>query len=786
MRFKTYSFINLLGLTAGLTLTVLIMLFVIDEMEYDRFHKKSDRIYKVVSRNQRGEFLEHNSWPAAHILKTTYPEVESVVYARRAGRAMTLNADGKRYTHDVFYAGEDFFHIFSFDFMKGESEKALKDPFSIVITEEIKHRYFGDKQAIGQTLTLRDSLVFTVTGVLRDLPTQSHIQFDMLLSFSTFERLKRDFSYSQGWGNFNVINYLLLEEGASLESIRSKASDLYMENNGEWFKEIGSSMYLSFIPLNEIYLVSDIANSFGPKGSLNRIYMVSVIAAFVLVLACINFINLTTARSIYRAKEVGLRKSLGASRTSMFWLFMTETLLLTLASFFIVILFIDFSLPFFNALMGKFYTLYSLLNFRTLAGSIIVITTVTFMAGFYPAMVLSGMNPVNVLKGQVRAGLTGSNLRRVLVIFQFFISAGLLLATIIVLDQMAYMKHKNLGFQKEQVLVLDAIRVPRSAADQVFKNSLQTLSGVDDVTFTNALPGSPGWQGQWAYPERISEGTQVVTEYMAIDENYLPTLELELLAGNNFDPAHLRWLNEGLIINETTVRDMGWGTPENAIGKKIVSPSGSPEGTVIGVVKDYHGVGLQESIWPKAMGYTSVWHGRYYAVRFSSNQISAFLNDVEALWKKDLGDYDFEYFFLDENFEKQYRAEERLTQILTIFSLLSLLISGIGLLGLVSFMVLFRTKEIGIRKVLGAGIASIAGLLTKEFIVLILIANAIVIPLVWYFGNEWLNRFAYHEDVDPSIFMITLFVTLLASVMTVSIHTLRAGLMNPATILRNE
>ncbi len=608
----------------------------------------------------------------------------------------------------------------------------------------------------------------------------------MLASFATYEKLSGWFSYSEGWGNFNVRNYMLLKEGFNIKDIKEKASGIYMDNVGDWLKEMGMEFYVNFIPLNEVYLKSDMPNGFGPKSSIEQVYLVSAIAIFVILLACINFVNLTTARSVYRAKEVGIRKIVGSTRSALFWQFMSEAFILTLIAFSSVAILVDFTLPFFNKLMGKTYELQSLFNSNVLLGLFILIVIVSILAGFYPAMVLSGYKPAEVLKGRMQSSAKGVRLRRWLVVFQFSISGGLVLATLVVLNQLDYMRNQDLGFDKEQILVMDATRVPGSASHDGFKNSLKSLSGVENVSFTNALPGRPGWQGQWAYPETIEEENQIDTEYMAIDENYISTLGLELIAGTNFDLNNKTELEDGLIINETTVREMGWQTPENAIGKKIVSPSQRPAGIVIGVVKDYHGLGLQNHIWAKVMDYSSQDYGRYYAVRFSTGQTSNLISNAKYLWGENLGDYQFEYFFLDQDFNRQYQSEERLMQVFIIFALLTIVIAGVGLLGLISFIVLSRIKEIGIRRVLGANASSIARLLSKEFVMLVIIANLITFPMVWYFGNKWLNDFAYHLDINPVIFLITLFITLFMAIATVIVQTIKAGRMNPVDVLKAE
>ncbi len=559
-----------------------------------------------------------------------------------------------------------------------------------------------------------------------------------------------------------------------------------MDNVGEWLEEMGMEFYVNFIPLKEIYLKSDMHNGFGPKSSIQLIYLVSAIAMFVILLACINFVNLTTARSVFRAKEVGLRKVVGSTKPALFWQFMSEAFILTITAFGTSLILMYLTLPFFNILMGKTYELQSLLNANFLFGLLILIVLVSFLAGCYPALVLSGYKPIEVLNGRMQSSVKGIWLRRSLVVFQFLISGGLVLATLVALNQMDYMRNMDLGFDKTQILVLDVTRVPNEVSHDAFKNSLKSLSEVENVSLTNALPGRPGWQGQWAYPEVITEGNQIDTEYMAIDESYINTMGLKLIAGDNFDLNNKAGLEDGLIINETTVKAMGWLTPENAIGKKIVSPSNRPAGTVIGVVKDYHGVGLQEKIWPKTMDYSSQDYGRYYAVRFATGHTSNLIYDTKQIWRENFGDYEFEYFFLDQDFDRQYKSEDRLIKVFVIFAIITSIIAGIGLLGLVSFIVLSRVREIGIRKVLGANISSIAILLSKEFIILVILANIMAFPLVTYFGNQWLNDFAYHTSINEAIFLITLCITLFIAIATIIFQTVKAGKMNPVDVLKSE
>lgn len=784
-KFKIYSMVNLLGLSLGLMVGIFTLFFVIDEFGFDTFHEKSDRIYKIVTRAGQG-FMETNGQPAANNLKAQYPEVEAILYTRITHPSMMVTQDNQKYSHDIFYASEDFFNIFTFPLIEGNPNTALKDPSSIVITEEMKLRYFGQQIALGKTLTLRDSIVFTVTGVVANPPRQSHIQFDMLISFEYLVHNSENVSLTEGWGNFNVRNYLLLKKGAEFEAFESKSKELYRQEIGEFMKEMGVDFEVAYIPLRDIYLRSTVHNGFGPKGSLAQIKLVAVVGAFVIFLACINFINISTARSIYRAKEVGLRKISGSGRGALIGQFIAESFFLTVSAFIVAVLMVELLMPFFNQLMGREYSVFTLFDAKVIGALAGLLVIVTLLSGYYPALMLSGFKPLEVLRGSVQSGRKGINLRRFLVVFQFIVTAALITGTLVVAKQINYMRNQNLGFDKEQILVLDGTNLPPSANVQGFQNDLKSMADIKNVSYNNALPGKPGFQGQWAYPEEISENTQVDTEYMAVDENYLETLGLELIAGRNFDLNSPVDLKEGLIINEVTVNEMGWETPENAIGKSIVSPSKTPEGIVIGVVKDYHGLGLRHRIWPMVMDFNAEQYGRYLAVRFETGNTTELLENVQSNWQKSFVDTPFDYFFLDEEFDKQYRSEEQLMAVFIMFASIGIVIACIGLLGLISFMVVTRHKEIGIRKVMGANVWNITTLLSREFLLLVLLADIIVIPIVLYFGREWIAGFAFHTEISNTLFIINALITLIIAGLTVSFQTIRAALMNPANSIRNE
>lgn len=792
MRFKGYATINLLGLALGLTAGILIIIYVMDEVSYDKFHLKLDRIYRVesqfVSDNSSADeagTMETNGWGVGHVLRNNFAEVDAVLYMR--GANMLINYEGKNISQTMQFASPEFFTLFTFTLKKGNAATALVEPYSVVITEAMEEKYFHDKDALNQTLVMQDTMHFVVTGVMENLPSNSHIQVDMLISFSTFTSLiSPAFDYDEGWGNINMRNYILLKEGVDVEGFKAKAKTIYTERASGMLADWGVKANVVFMPLKDLYLTAR-ANGLGPLGSKDRVYLVLGIASFVILLACINFINLTTARSVYRAKEVGLRKLAGSKREHLMGQFLCEAFMLTLIALIIAIAFAGLLFPFFNQLMAKNYSVASLLSLSVLLGMAGLLIVVTLLAGYYPAWVMSGMLPAKILKGKIQNSAKGIRLRRALVVFQFVISASLVLGTLIVVDQLNYMQRQDLGFNKDQVFVINAsVRPANRNVFATFKEQLESLAMVEDVTFTSSLPGHPGWQGQIAYPEGRSGDEAVSVEYMAIDEDYIQTLGLQMIEGRGFDKDHEAKLKEGLILNETAVFMFGWQSPSEAIGKKITSPSGYPEGEVIGVVKDYHQFGLQQKIGPMVMDNNPSVNRYLYAVRYKAANTRQLISAANEFWQKTFGGHDFNYFFLDEAFERQYELERSLARVLALFAVTTIFIAVIGLLGLVSFMVAARTKEIGVRKVLGADVFQITALLSKEFLMLVICANIIAFPIIWYVANRWLQNFANRDDLDPLIFVITALIAVTITLVTISFQTVRAAMTDPVKSLRYE
>lgn len=793
LKFKGYAFINLLGLALGLTAGILIMIYVLDETSYDKFHAKGDRLYRVTTAfytagdtDKNGS--DQNGWPVGKVLVKDFPEVESSVYSRSASYLL-VNYNDKRIRQNIHYMGPEFFNMFSFPLIKGNPATALSEPFTVVITEDMEQKFFsGD--ALNKTLVMADTLNMVVTGVLKNIPSNSHIQVDMLVSFSTYERMNAGyFSYdnNDGWGNINLRNYVLLKEGVDKQAFFSKAENIYMKYSAERMKNWGVTAKVGFEPLQEIYLHSNAGNGLGTLGSIDRLYLLSGIAAFVIILACINFVNLATARSIYRAKEVGLRKVAGSTRYGLIRQFLSESFVLTILALIIAITLTGLFLPTFNQLLNKNYEMLTLTHIQILSGTAILVILVSLLAGYYPAIVMSGLKPSEVLKGKMQSSARGIQLRRSLVVFQFVISAILVVGTLIVLDQLSFMQKQNLGFDKDAILVVNSARAhsPNPNAFETMKQELKKLSAIENVTMTNSLPGKPGWLGQVSYPEGKTGDAAVSVEYMAVDEDYVNTLGLNMIAGTNYSKDHEMDMNDGLILNEAAVAAYGWSTPEEAINKRIESPSGSPAGRVIGVVKDYHQFGLQQKIGPKVLDYYPQ-QGYLYAVRFKAADTQHLIASVQDVWKKTFPGYDFNYFFLDQDFEKQYQAEQRLANVFTLFAIVTIVIAAIGLIGLVSFMVVAKTKEIGVRKVLGAGVFSITKLLSKEFIVLVVVANVISIPVAWYFASQWLEKFAYRTTLNPLLFVWTTLIGVTITLLAVGYQTIRAAKTDPVKSLRYE
>lgn len=789
-RHRNYAIINIVGLSLGLAAGAFALLYLIEENSFDENHIKGDRIYRVLTKLKSAEdsdfsYNNTNGWPIGYSLADHFPEVEKALYMR-SNAGYSINYRGGYVDEKIRMAGQEFLEMFDFPFLEGDRTTALQKPYSILLTETMAQKYFPRQEALGKIITANDSLQFTITGIVADLPRTSHIQFDMLVSFATYEAGNPNLR-NEGWFNINMLNYILVKEGTDIQAFEAKAKSLYMDKAAETFNQFGYVAELAFEPLSAIYLHSETYNALGPKGRLSDVFILTGVAALIIVLAAINFINLTTARSVDRAREVGLRKVSGSTRTRLISQFLSESLLTTLIALLVAFGILSVFLPALNLYANKQFTLSDWLDIRVLISLVVLWLLVGLSAGFYPALILSRFAPLQVLRGQFKNSTRGIALRRTLVMIQFFISVMLIAGVFIISKQVEYMNQQWLGFTKEQVLVVKTGKLGYTIGSEkypVFKTNLSQNSFVVGVSASNAIPGSNGWRGQVAYPEGKSPTESIDTEYLAVDYNYSSLLDLKIIAGRNFRNDETD-RNDGLLINEATALAMGWGTAENAIGKRILSPSGSPAGLVLGVFKDYHQHGLQEKIQPVVMDVESNYL-THYLIRFQPGTTQQVIEKAEAAWKELFPGYEFKYTFLDDAFAQQYQAEEKLTTMFFGFAIVALVIAAIGLFGLSAFIVVNRTKEIGVRKVLGAPDLSILSMLSKDFVRWVVIANVAAWPVLLWLGQNWLEGFAYRTSIGIDLFAATLLISLSVTLFAIGFQAWQAMRMNPTHALRTE
>jgi putative ABC transport system permease protein len=781
-RHKGFAAIDLGGLAVGLAACLLIGLYVQDELAFDRFNSKGGRIYRL------GDGTV--GWPYGRILASDYPEVERVVYMR-AWPTYSIEHEGNHLFERMLYADGEFFKVFDFPLLEGDPQTALSDPYSVVLSESLARKLFGSSRALDRTLALGDrKLPFRVSGVAR-VPRHSHIQFGALLSFDTL-RAVDPAGYKEemetGWLDLNVVTYVLLREGTDARAFAGKIRDIPQKYGSSYLASWGSTYKLHIEPLRDIYLRSRAGNVLGPKSDISYVFLLGCVGLFLLIIAGVNFVNLATARSIERAKEVGIRKAVGSSRRSLVRQFLTESVLICLLAVCLAVGLVALFLPTFNDLAARGYAARDVfrpslaLTLALLAGAVGV------LAGIYPALALSRFRPIDVLKGRFSTGRRGVRLRQSLVVFQFAISSVLIVATLVVLGQLRYMQRQNLGFDAAQVLVLDARRAPRAEFIghwEAFKNALASNASVISVSATEAVPGRSGWRGQISFPEGWPEGKSISLEYVAVDQAFIRTFGLKVIAGRDFDPTFPTDADRAVIINRAAAEAVGWTSPAEAVGKRFTSPgSGKPDSHVIGVVEDYHHHGLKERINPMMFGIRP--GNGLFALRFSATNAAAVVDHVKRIWAQFFSGYPSSYFFEDEDFARQYETDRRLMRIFGVFAILAVIIAGLGLFGLAAFTTLQRTKEIGIRKALGASPGNIAALLSKDFLKPVLIAFLAAAPVGYYLMHRWLESFAYRSTIAPSVFFVCAGLLLLISAATVGLQALRAAATDPAESLRYE
>jgi len=783
---KGFTFLNLAGLAMGLTICLLIILYVKDERSYDRYNTKAERIFRV---NTDGKFsgvatdFAIAAPAVGPALVKGFPEVERSVRLLPEENLRFKKGNEQVQETKVVYSDPDIFDVFTLPMIAGDPATALKEPNAVVITESMAKKYFNRTDVTGQTLTiLNDSSMHTITGVIRDIPTQSHFQFDCFLSMASVEA-----SHATNFFALYPFNtYILLRPGADYQRLEAKFRP-FMRNalttpeySYDAFEKTGDYLRINLIPLTDIHLRSNRTNELGKNGDLQYVNIFSVIALFILLIACINFMNLSTARSAARAREVGVRKVLGSPRAYLVAQFLSESLMVTFVAVIIAGLAAWALLPLFNQLAGKELSVTGQTLGWALPSLLAIAVAVGILSGSYPAFFLSSFQPIQVLKGQLATGFKGGRLRSFLVVFQFAISIFLIVGTVVIYEQLQYIHNKDLGFDRSQMLIVKNVGSLENS--QALKQELRQLPGVVDLTLTSFLPtGSNRWHN---FGNTSGARSSLQTEFWLVDEDYVNTMGMRLVKGRNFSGGSAMD-SSGIILNETAARLLGWG--REPLEKKISFPvwGHRKEFHVIGVVKDFNFNSLRDNITPLAMVMMSDDRANL-GIRVNAKDLPALLARIENKWAAFAPHQRFEYSFMDEDFDAIYRSEQRMGEICVAFTSLAILIACLGLFGLAAYAAEQRTREIGIRKILGASVSAIAGMLSKDFIKLVVLAILIASPIAWILLHKWLQNFAYRVTMNGWVLAIAGLTAILIAFLTVIFQSLAAARANPVDSLRSE
>ena len=777
LRQKGFSFINIFGLALGISCTALIGMWVSDELSYDRFHKDYDRMYRITA--TLPELKVHaavTSAPIALAVKNEIPEVEEAVRISDLNRDLVQVGDLKLEEKGVMYVDSNFFRVFTFPFVKGDSERALQNPEGIVITEEMAMKYFGTTDVLEKTIRKNNKDDFTVTGVMANIPGNSHLQFDFVQPMRYLARTNNDLK-NNVWDNFNWYTYIKLNDKAdqsksAITELETKIQAIYRKNE----PVVKAGFVLQ--PLSRIHLYSNFLADIAGHGNAQNVYIFMVVAVFILVVACLNFMNLATARAARRAKEVGLRKVVGAVRPHLMGQFLAESLVVALLSLLLALLIIYLVLPYFNTLGGKNLSL-DFTNVQIIAGLLGITVVTGLLAGSYPAFYLSGFVPATVLKGNFKGGGSGSLFRNTMVVIQFAVSISLIVGTTIVYRQLKYIQQLNLGYDKENLLYVPMTGEMWSKYDAL-RASLENNRLTAQYSFISNLPTNPSnatigvtWAGK-------DPNTQPLFYNLAIDENFQDVFKATILEGRGYG-ENGKADSVNIIVNETALKTMGMSLA-SAVGTRITV--WGRERTIIGVVKDFNFKPVQETIGPMFLD-RNTWGG-YAVVRTLPGETENTIKALQQICKEINPSYPFNYSFLDQDIANLYQAEQRLGSLFNIFALLAIVISCLGLYGLSAYLAERRTRELGIRKVLGASGFQLVYLLSATFTRPILIATIIAVPLAWYGMSQWLNGFAYRVTIDWTIFLIAFLSALIIAWLTVSFESIKAATTNPVKSLRSE
>ncbi len=785
---KAFSIINISGLAIGMAACMLIALYVFNQESYDRFNSKADRIVRATMKYSFNGMTNEVALTGTKLLpefERNFPEVESGVRIFRTDAIV-------KYQNKVFdepkfaYADSTFFKVFSFKLIRGNIAKALSNPFSVILTSSTAKKYFGDQDAIGRVIRINNRGFsdlgwhnFTVSGIMQDCPDNSQIKFDFLASFCSLPAAK---PANEEWWDADYYTYLLLRTPGAIKTLQAKIPSFMKKQNSEL--GFTGKDYLTFRlePLLKVHLYSKVQGGMEPAGDYRYIIIFSLIALLILIIACVNYINITTAKATERAKEVGIRKVIGALRKQLFYQFIAESIVIVSIAFLAGLMLIEFALPLFKDFFGENLSLYSLVSPGTIAVLGVIVVSISLFGGSYPALVLSGYQPIKVLKGNFKTGHSGVSLRKGLIIFQFIVSVGLIICTLIIRQQMDYIHNKKLGFDKSNIAVLP---VDETMADKipVIKNEFLNNSNISGVTLATRTPVFINSTNHILYHNK-----KIIVNQIGVDKNFLRTLGVQLIAGNNFTSADtINYMTNtsnktlSVIVNEAAVKKLNL-QPDEAIGKTFVL--GRENCMIKGVIKDFYFASMHVRINPLVLfpdGYL-----KEMMVKISGNNFSRTINYMKQKWDAQFPDHPFNLTFLKDDFNKLYASENKTQEIFYMFAVLAIALAYLGLFGLVSFSVRQRTKEIGIRKTLGAGTGNIIALLSKEYIVLVISANIIAWPVAYYAANRWLEGFAYKTAISFWLFAAVTLITFMFVIIMIGLQSLKVAKTNPVKSLKYE
>ncbi|MCD6065750.1 MAG: FtsX-like permease family protein [Bacteroidetes bacterium] len=783
---RMFSFINIMGLAIGISCCVLIYLYVQNELSYDRYNEKADRIYRVTSyirKQSKEETFVPTSPIMSRRIKENFPEVENAVRFQFSSRQ--LSYDNRKFPEArMTYADSTVFEVFTFPLIAGDPITALKEPYSVVLSETAVKRYFGNADAFGKTMKLSDTINLKVTGIMKDIPRTSHFTFDCAISRSTIGEMARgDTNWVQNdelnWFNCDSYSYLLLKENADPKALQSKVNTLFDKEQLDIKKSYGMWMNAQLQPLTDIHLKSELEHEIkgSEKGDIMYVYIFSATAILILLIACCNFINLSTARSLNRSKEIGLRKVIGAMRGQLIAQFLGESVLFSLIASILSIVFVILAIPLFNSFLATELSL----NLSVLWIYLLIIASVGFLSGLYPALLMSSFAPIKSLKGKISHGFADLLFRKGLVVFQFSIAIILIIGTTLILNQLSFIQNAKIGMNKEQLVGITMKGSDREKADVFIKELTRnpkvvaaTLNGFNFKGISNIT----------MWPEGFAENEMTSSNVFAVDENFLKVMQIDLAAGRDFSKDFPTDVTEAFIVNEAAVKEFNWKSPKEALGKKI-DWGGGKKGKVIGVTKDFNYASLHDEVEPLVIHIFPQWY-KFITLRLKTDNLVATMKDIETSWKKISTSGGFEYAFLEDDFNSLYQAEQNMRSVLSAFTLLAVLVACLGLFGLAAFTIKQRFREIGIRKVLGSSSRDIVRLLSKDFLKLVLISIVIASPVAWYGGYKWLQDFAYKANISWWIFIIAGGLALVIAFVTVAFQALRAANANPVKSLRTE